>query len=68
MATKPANPLTAMPSLGIAFQMVALIGAFAFIGYEIDKNLKHDMQWVTALMCLVGVCLSIYLTIRQLSK
>lgn len=53
---------------GIAFQMVGIIGVFAFAGYEIDKSLKHDMQWVTALFCLLGVCLSIYLTIRQLSK
>ena len=51
---------------GIVFQMVAIIGLFAFIGYEIDKWLKHDTQWVTALCCVIGVCLSIFQTIRQL--
>ena len=53
---------------GIAFQMLGIIALFAFIGYEIDVHLKNQTQWVTALCCLVGVCLSIFQTIRQLSK
>ena len=53
---------------GVAFQMIATIGLFTFIGYEIDKSAHHDMQWVTALLSLTGVCLSIFFTIKQLSK
>jgi len=52
----------------VVFQMIAIIGVFAFAGYKIDQWAKHDVQWVTALLCLVGVCLSIYVTIKQLTK
>ena len=51
---------------GVAFQMMAIIAASAFIGYKIDQWYEHEVQWVTALLCVVGVCLSIYQTIRQL--
>jgi len=51
---------------GVAFQMMAIIGVCAFIGYQIDKYYNHQIQWVTALSCVVGVCASIYQTIRQL--
>ena len=52
----------------IVFQMIAIIAVFAYAGYKIDEYAKHDVQWVTALLCLVGVCLSIYVTIKQLTK
>ena len=51
---------------GVAFQMMAIIGASAFIGYKVDEYYNHETQWVTALTCVLGVCLSIYQTIRQL--
>ena len=51
---------------GVAFQMMAIIGFSAFIGYKIDQYYNHEVQWVTALSCVLGVCLSIYQTIRQL--
>ena len=51
---------------GVAFQMMAIIGLFAFIGYQIDQYYQHQVQWVTALSCLIGVVASIYQTIRQL--
>jgi F0F1-type ATP synthase assembly protein I len=51
---------------GVAFQMMAIIGVCAFIGYHVDKYFHHQIQWVTALSCVIGVCFSIYYTIRQL--
>ncbi len=51
---------------GVAFQMMAIIGGCAFIGYKIDQYYDHKVQWVTALACVIGVCMSIYQTIRQL--
>lgn len=53
---------------GVAFQMVAIIGVFAFAGYKLDEWLKHETKWVTALMCVIGVCLSIYQVIRSLKS
>ncbi|MEJ7692816.1 AtpZ/AtpI family protein [Daejeonella sp.] len=52
----------------VAFQMMAIIGAFAFIGYKIDQYYDHKPQWVTAIACVLGVCFSIYQTIRQLKS
>ncbi len=51
---------------GIAFQMIAIIGVLAFAGYKLDAYMHHEVKWVTALTCVIGVCLSIYLTIKQL--
>lgn len=51
---------------GVAFQMMGIIGASAFIGYKIDQYYDHKVQWATALACVLGVCLSIYQTIRSL--
>lgn len=51
---------------GIAFQMVAIIGVMTFIGYKIDESAKHSTQWVTAVMALIGVFISLYLVIKSL--
>lgn len=53
---------------GVAFQMIAIIGLFAFIGYKLDEWLHHEVKWITALSCVIAVCLSIYLTIKQLKS
>ena len=50
----------------LAFQMMAIIGFSAFIGYKIDQYYEHQTQWVTAIACVLGVILSIYQTIKQL--
>lgn len=51
---------------GLAFQMMAVIGLSAFIGYKIDQHYEHQTQWVTAIACVLGVILSIYQIIKQL--
>ncbi len=51
---------------GIAFQMVAIIGVMTFIGYKIDEHANHSTAWVTALLSLAGVFISLYLVIKSL--
>lgn len=51
---------------GVAFQMMGIIAICAFLGYQADQYFGHKVQWVTALACVIGVCLSIYQTIRSL--
>ena len=51
---------------GVAFQMMAIIGVCAFIGYKLDQYYQNDPQWITALSGVIGVCASIYQIIRQL--
>lgn len=53
---------------GIAFQMLATIGVFAFIGYKIDEHRQSEKSIFTALLGLVGVVLSLYQVIRSLNK
>jgi len=53
---------------GIGFQMLAIIGLFAFIGYKIDAHRHHDIPLYTAVFSLAGVVLSLYQVIRQLNK
>lgn len=53
---------------GMAFQMMGIIAGFAFVGYKIDQWYDHKVQWVTAIACVLGVCLSIYQIIRQLKE
>ncbi|MET3978766.1 hypothetical protein ABIB62_001335 [Mucilaginibacter sp. UYP25] len=50
---------------GLAFQMIAIIGIFAFAGYKIDKANQHDTMWVTAALSLAGVFISLFIVIRS---
>ncbi len=53
---------------GAAFQMMGIIAGCAFLGYKADQYYQHKTPWVTALACVVGVCVSIYQLIRQLKR
>jgi uncharacterized membrane protein len=50
---------------GIAFQMIVIIGVLSFAGYEIDKRAAHTTPWVTAMLSLSGVFISLYLVIKS---
>lgn len=53
---------------GIAFQMLATIGLFCFIGYKIDQNRDNSKMIFTAIFGLVGVIISLISVIRSLNK
>ncbi|RZL35780.1 MAG: AtpZ/AtpI family protein [Pedobacter sp.] len=53
---------------GIAFQMLATIGLFVFIGYKIDEYRNSTTLIFTALVGLLGVILSLVQLIRSLNK
>ena len=53
---------------GIAFQMVAIIGVFSYAGYKIDQSANHKVQWVTAILALTGVFISLYIVIRSIKS
>jgi F0F1-type ATP synthase assembly protein I len=50
---------------GLAFQMIAIIGVFAFAGYKIDEATGHTTKWVTAMLSLAGVFISLFIVIRS---
>jgi putative F0F1-ATPase subunit (Ca2+/Mg2+ transporter) len=53
---------------GMGFQMIAIIGVFAFAGYKIDAAAHHEVKWVTAALSLAGVFISLYIVIVSLKK
>jgi len=53
---------------GLAFQMIVIIGIFAFAGYKIDEAANHDTKWVTAALSLAGVFISLFIVIRSVKS
>ena len=53
---------------GVAFQMIAVIGVFAFAGYKIDESMAHRVKWVTAVLSLIGVFIALYIVIRSVKR
>jgi len=53
---------------GVGFQMIAIIGAFAYAGYKIDQSANHQVKWVTATLALIGVFISLYVVIKSLKE
>lgn len=51
---------------GMAFQMLATIGVFAFIGYHIDKYAGNEKLIFTAILGVIGVVASLYQVIKSL--
>ena len=58
------NNYTKYSALG--FQMIIIIGVFSFAGYKIDEALNHQTQWVTAVLSLAGVFVSLYIILKSL--
>lgn len=53
---------------GMGFQMIAIIGIFAFAGYKIDEAGHHTVKWATASLALIGVFISLYLVVRSVKE
>jgi hypothetical protein len=54
--------------VGVAFQMLAIIGIFTFAGYKIDESTNHATKWVTAVLALTGVFIALFIVIRSLKN
>ena len=53
---------------GMGVQMLVTIGLFTYAGYKIDEAAHHTAKWVTAVLSLTGVFVSLYLVIRSLKE
>lgn len=53
---------------GTAFQMLAIIGVFTYVGYRIDERKQSEAPIITAVLALLGVCISIYTVIRAVTS
>ena len=52
----------------ISFQMIVVIGVFAFIGHKIDVHRNAKIPIFTAGLSLLGVAVSMYQVVKQLNK
>lgn len=52
----------------ISFQMIVIIGIFAFAGYKIDEHRNSKSPVFTAALSLIGVGAAMYQVVRQLNK
>ena len=64
--SQPFNAYAKYSSVG--FQMIAIIGIFTYAGYKIDESAHHTVKWVTAILSLIGVFISLYVVIVSLKK
>lgn len=53
---------------GMFFQMLFVIGIFAFAGYKIDAYRESRTAWFTAGLSLLGVVIAIYQILREVNK
>ena len=53
---------------GMGFQMIGVIGVFAYIGYKIDEDRGSKTPLFTAFFSLAGVFISLYLIIRSVKR
>jgi F0F1-type ATP synthase assembly protein I len=53
---------------GIAFQMLAIIGFFTWLGMWLDERYQSKNPWFTVGLMLVGVFLAMFQIIRSLTK
>jgi F0F1-type ATP synthase assembly protein I len=53
---------------GIAFQMLAIIGGFTWLGTWLDERYQSKNPWYTVGLMLVGVFLAMFQIIRSLTK
>jgi len=62
------GPSTYAKFTGLAFQMIAIIGSFTYLGYRIDEANNHQVKWATASMSLIGVFISLYVVFKSLKN
>lgn len=53
---------------GMGFQMIAIIGVFAYIGHKIDESRGNERPIFTAIFSLLGVGISLYSVIKSIVK
>jgi apolipoprotein N-acyltransferase len=53
---------------GLAFQMWATIFIFAWLGKKLDAYFDFEKNWMTLLMILIALGVSLYAILKQLKK
>lgn len=53
---------------GMAFEMFAIIGVFAAIGYFLDKKLQLNFPFFLLIFCLIGLSGAMYRIVKSLNN
>lgn len=53
---------------GLAIQMGAIIGVSVFLGQYLDGVLAFETPWLTIVLSLLGVFVSLYIVIKEVIK
>ena len=51
---------------GLAFQLAAIIGIGAFIGFKLDQWANFDKQYLTALFAIIFTLAGLYIALKDL--
>jgi len=52
----------------IAFQMILIIGSFAYVGKYLDTYFHNERPWIFTSLALIGVIMSIYFVIYTVNS
>lgn len=63
---KKVSPFIRFTTLGI--QMGVVIAFFTWLGIFLDEKFKLKTPWWTIILSLFGVCASLYLVIKEVTK
>ena len=63
---KKVSPFIRFSTLGI--QMGVIIAFFTWLGYYLDRKFESETPWWTIILSLFGVCSSLYLVIKEVTK
>jgi ATP synthase protein I len=53
---------------GLGFQMIGVIGVFAFAGYKLDESQQTKTPIYTGILSLLGVLASLYIVLKGLKS
>ncbi|MCT4562158.1 MAG: AtpZ/AtpI family protein [Crocinitomicaceae bacterium] len=53
---------------GLGMQMAVIIGLFSWLGVYLDRKEDPPGTLYTVIFCLLGVCIGLYLVIREVIK
>jgi len=54
-----------MKYAGMGFQMLAIIGIFAWAGFKLDERSGNEKKIYTAILSLLGVIIGIYTALKD---
>ncbi len=60
----PLNDYSRYTSL--VFQMIVLVGGGAWLGQFLDERMGNELPWITLVLALLGIIVSIYILLISL--